>query len=612
MSGGFVVAGSLGTADYVVFALMLVVSAGIGFYFAWVSRGRGSSREFLTGGRTLTALPVSLSLTASFLSSITVLSNPADVYCFGAIFVFFVISYTLSVMVVSEVFLPVSYRLEITSIYEYLELRFNRATRLHATVLCIVQTILTCGIVIYGPALALSQVIGLNLWGGIISTGAVCTLYCTLGGLKAVVWTDVFQMGIMLAGYLSVVVKAVILQGGVSTIISDAQQGGRLNFWDFDMNPFRRHTFWTVSIGGTIAWIVVLGTNQAQTQRCVSCKSITHARVALFIFLLGLCLFLTSSVFAGLCLYSVFQDCDPWTSGLVSTPDQLIPYLVMGTLTSHPGLPGLFLAAVYSGALSTVSSGINALATVTLEDLIKPYTNLSEKHLVWMSKGLSFFYGVLCMSFAGLASVMGGMMQAGVIVSGVLQGPVLGAFTLGILFSFTNSKGALSGLVLGLVASLCVGVGYIISPPPLSMTRPLPLSTEGCNVSATESFYTSTVPPTEPSFSVTTLNGGDGHLQEAEWNSPSYLYFSLIGAVTSVSVGLVVSLLTGGLRQRAESRLTLLKEDTVSYHLFKLFTDRVRRRKDGVYSENNSETKPGSINPAFCDTEMDFKSSMSG
>ncbi|CAJ1054382.1 sodium-coupled monocarboxylate transporter 1-like isoform X1 [Xyrichtys novacula] len=599
-------AGSLGVADYVVFALMLVVSAAVGVYYAWTSRGKGTSREFLTGGRRLTALPVSLSLTASFMSSITVLSTPAEVYCFGAIFILSSFAYILSLMIVSEVFLPVSYRLSITSAYEYLELRFNRATRLLATILFIVQAVLYTGIVIYGPALALSQVTGLDLWGGIISTGAVCTLYCTLGGLKAVVWTDVFQMGIMFAGFLSVIIKTVTLQGGVSTIISDAKHGGRLNIWDFDMNPLRRHTFWTLTIGGTVSWIVVYGANQAQIQRYISCKSITHARLALFINLLALCLFLMCSVFAGLCLFSIFKDCDPWTSGQVSTPDQLIPYLVMGTLTSNPGLPGLFLAAVYSGALSTVSTSINALATVTLEDLIKPYTTLSEKHQFWMSKGLSLLYGVLCISLAGLASVLGGMMQAAATVGGVILGPVLGVFTLGILFPFANAKGGLSGLLSGLVASLCVGVGAVIYPSPPTMTRPLPLSTEGCNVSTTESYnWTSTAPPTESSIFI---HSNDRYSLEESWHSPSYLYFSLIGTVTAITMGLIISLLTGGWREKVESRLTLMKEDTVSYHLFKFFFDRVLRRKSEIYPMKDSEMNDGNTNPAFCDGDIDLKS----
>ncbi|XP_068616101.1 sodium-coupled monocarboxylate transporter 1-like, partial [Brachionichthys hirsutus] len=498
MSADSLVAGSLVAADYVVFALMLVVSTSIGVYFSWVNRHQESARDFLTGGRRLTALPVSMSLTASFTSSIAVLSTPAEVYRHGAIFVFVALGQALSAVVVSEIFLPVFYRLAVTSTYEYLELRFNRATRLLGTVIFIVQTMLYNGIVIYGPALAFSQIADIDLWGGIISTGIVCTLYCTLGGLKAVVWTDVFQIGIMLSGVLAVIIKSVILQGGLSTIISDSQQGGRLNFLDFDTNPLRRHTFWTMVIGQTLGWTAVNGITQSQVQRYVSCKSLTHARIALYICMLGLCTFVVSAVFVGMCLFSFYKNCDPWTSGQVSDPDQLMPYLVMDILTDYPGLPGLFFAAVCSGTLSTVSSSINALAAVTLEDLIKPYTNMSEKHLFWMSKGLTFFYGILGIGMAGLASAMGTMMQESVVITSSTGGPLLGIFILGIFCPFVNSKGALSGLLLGLAASFCVSIGGIIYPPPTAMTRPLPLTTEGCDFNITDSFnWTSTVLPTQ-------------------------------------------------------------------------------------------------------------------
>ncbi|XP_068162731.1 sodium-coupled monocarboxylate transporter 1-like isoform X2 [Antennarius striatus] len=503
MSGDSHVAGSLFAADYVVFALVLLVSISIGVYFAWANRGRENSRDFLTGGRTLTAFPVSLSLTASFLSSVTVLSSPAEVYRYGASFVYFGLGQTLAVVMVSEIFLPVFYRLATISTYEYLEMRFNRATRLLGTVIFIFQTMLYVGIVIYGPALALNQIADIDLWGGIITTGSVCTFYCTLGGLKAVVWTDVFQILIMLAGCLAVIIMSVIIRGGLFNVISDSQQGGRLNFLDFDINPLRRHTFWTMVIGAAIHWAGVNGATQSQVQRYVSCKSITHARTAMCIYIVGLCIFTVSTVFAGMCLFSIYKNCDPWTSGKVSALDQLIPYLVMDILSDYSGLPGLFFAAVCSGSLSTVSTSINALAAVTLEDLIKPYTNMSEKHLFWMSKGLTFFYGILCIGMAGLASAMGAMMQASVVVFGATGGPLLGVFTLGILCPFVTSKGALSGLLVGLAASSCVSIGGLIYPPSPAMARPLPLTTAGCYFNATNSYnWTSTAAPTE-SVSIT-------------------------------------------------------------------------------------------------------------
>ncbi|XP_036976770.1 sodium-coupled monocarboxylate transporter 1 isoform X2 [Acanthopagrus latus] len=562
------------------------------------------------GGRRLTALPVSLSLTASFMSAITVLSNPAEVYRYGANIGFYGISYVLTMVVTSEVFLPVFYRLSITSTYEYLELRFNRTIRLLGTVLFIAQTILYTGIVIYAPALALNQVTGMDLWGAVISTGVVCTFYCTLGGLKAVVWTDVFQLGVMLAGFLSVIIRSVVLKDGVLPIISDSQEGGRLNFWDFDTNPLRRHTFWTISIGGTFVWVSIYGINQAQVQRYISCKSIIHAKLSLYINLLGLLSILLCSVFAGMCLFSVYKDCDPWTAGLVSAPDQLMPYLVMDILRDYPGLPGLFVAAAYSGSLSTVSSSINALAAVTVEDLIKPYTSMSEKHLSWTSKGLSLIYGVLCIGMAGLASLMGGILQAAISIFGIIGGPLLGLFTLGILCPFANSKGVLLGLMSGLVVSLWLGIGAQIYPPTPAMTRPLSLTTEGCNFTTTDSFnWTSTVQPTQPtSITAAPVNRTDGNSRPPltdNWYSLSYLYFSPVGTIITISVGLLFSLFTGGWKVKVESRLTLTKEDTTLYHLVKFFKDTVMRQT-GQLDLTRDRERFGGPNPGFCDVELDL------
>uniref|UniRef100_A0A672F3M9 Solute carrier family 5 member 8 n=1 Tax=Salarias fasciatus TaxID=181472 RepID=A0A672F3M9_SALFA len=531
VSGVSVGGRSFSAADYLVFGVMLAVSAAIGVYHAWADRGRSSSEEFLTGGRRLTALPVSLSLTASFMSAITMLSNPAEVYRYGASIVFFGVSYAVMVLVTSEIFIPLFYKLSVASTYEYLELRFSRAVRLLGTVFFLLShlQVLYTGIVIYAPALALNQVTGIDLWGAVVSTGVVCTFYCSVGGLKAVVWTDVFQLGVMLAGFLCVIIGSVRLQGGLASIVSDSRDGGRLVFQDFDLNPLRRHTFWTITVGGSFLWISIYGINQSQVQRYLSCRTMSHARYSLYINLLGLWLVLLCSVFSGVCLYSVYQSCDPWTTGRVAAPDQLVPYLVMDILGDYPGLPGLFVAAAYSGSLSTVSSSINALATVTVEDFIKPHTHLSDKSLFWTSKGTSECLVLETPRSAKARS--SSSRSAALSITGIIGGPLLGLFTLGVLFPFANS-GALSGLVSGLAVALWVGVGAQMYPPPPEMTRPLALNTSGCNFTASGNFnWTS---------DRSVLRSG-----LADWYSLSYLYFSVLGAVTAVGVGLLVSRLTG-------------------------------------------------------------------
>ncbi|CAL8294605.1 unnamed protein product [Boreogadus saida] len=530
--------GTFVTWDYVVFALLFVVSSGIGVFFAIKERNADSSKDFLVGGRQMTCVPVALSLTASFMSAVTVLGAPADVYRFGASYVLYGIAYTFVVVVTAELFVPIFYASGITSTYEYLELRFCRSVRVMSTLLYLVQTILYTGVVVYAPALALNQVTGFNLWGSIVATGIVCTFYCTLGGLKAVVWTDAFQMVVMVMGFLSVLIQGAQSVGGVEAMWSKAQAGGRLDVFDFDPNPLRRHTFWTLSIGGTFTWLGIYGVNQSVIQRCISCKTQTHARLALYLNLLGLVVILCCAVFCGLIMYAFYADCDPWSAGRVSAPDQLMPYFVMEILGEFPGLPGLFVACAFSGTLSTVAASINALATVTYEDFVKHcWANLSNTATTWTIKGLCVIFGIACTSMAVVASYMGGIVQAALSIHGMCGGPMLGMFSLGILFPCANSKGAIGGFVAGIAVAFWAGIGAFIYPAPPFNSRPLPLITDGCpwlnsSVSpATDAPFLTSLPPRPP-------------LADS-WYSLSYLYLSAVGFITTLTVGLLITSLTG-------------------------------------------------------------------
>ncbi|XP_024073438.1 sodium-coupled monocarboxylate transporter 1 [Terrapene carolina triunguis] len=556
--------------DYVVFGAMLLVSAVIGVYYAFAGGGQQTSKDFLMGGRSMSALPVALSLTASFMSAVTVLGTPAEIYLYGAIFCIFAITYFLVVVISAEVFLPVFYRLGITSTYEYLELRFNKYLRLCGTILFIIQTILYTGIVIYAPALALNQVTGFDLWGAVIATGIVCTFYCTLGGLKAVVWTDVFQVGIMVAGFSSVIIRAVVVQEGIGRILNDSYHGGRLNFWDFNPNPLQRHTFWTIIIGGTFTWTGIYGVNQSQVQRYIACKTSFQAKLSLYINLLGLWAILVCAMFCGLAMYSIYHDCDPWTAKRVSAPDQLMPYLVLDILRDFPGVPGLFVASAYSGTLSTVSSSINALAAVTVEDLIKPYfSSLSEKKLSWISKGMSLFYGGVCIAMAGVASLLGSLLQAALSIFGMVGGPLLGLFSLGILFSFANPIGAFVGLIGGFTVSLWVGIGAQIYPPLPERTMSLNLTTIGCDIGSPGTGGNWTATTEMPTLTTLVhLQGTERPVLADYWYSLSYLYFSTLGTLVTIALGMIVSLLTGGIKQNIDRKFLLTKEDLLSSFSF--------------------------------------------
>ncbi|XP_061102982.1 sodium-coupled monocarboxylate transporter 2 [Conger conger] len=532
-------------ADYAVFAALFVVCSGIGIFFAVKERKRATSQEFLVGGRQMSCGPVALSLTASFMSAVTILGTPADVYRFGGGFIFFGIAFLFVVIFSAEVFVPVFYRSGITSTYEYLEQRFSKGVRMAATLIYMVQTILYTGIVVYAPALALNQVTGFHLWGSVFATGIVCTFYCTLGGLKAVVWTDTFQMGVMVVGFLAVLIQGCSLAGGVQEVWQTAQQGSRLDILDFDPDPLRRHTFWTVSIGGTFTWLGIYGVNQSTIQRCISCKSERHAKMALYLNLLGLLVIIFCAVMSGLIMYAFYAQCDPWSAGLVEASDQLMPYFVMEILEDYPGLPGLFVACAFSGTLSTVAASINALATVTYEDFVKQYCDLTDKAGTWVSKGLCVVFGVVCTTMAVAASFMGGIVQAALSIHGMCGGPMLGLFSLGILFPCTNTKGAAGGLVLGITLSFWAGIGAFIYPALDSKTRPLPLTTGGCTAQNSSTVNTTVPPLTSQTTSLRPLLAD-------YWYSMSYLYYSAVGYIATVAGGLLITWLTGSVAEEVK------------------------------------------------------------
>ncbi|TNN76456.1 Sodium-coupled monocarboxylate transporter 1 [Liparis tanakae] len=251
-------------------------------------------------------------------------------------------------------------------------------------------------------------------------------------------------------------------------------------------------------------------------------------------------------MFTGLTMYSVYKNCDPLTNGDIGTYDQMLPYLVMDILADYPGIPGLFVAAAYSGTLSTVSSSINALVAVTVEDFILPVCkNLSEKQVTWMNMGLSVFFGALCIGMAGVASVLGNILQAALSIFGMISGPLLGLYLLGMLFRTSNSIGGLVGLILGLVLTLWVGVGGLTFPPTAEKTNPLQVSTAGCNSTLGQNFTTAA-----PWTSAATPQTDVRPPLADSWYSLSYLYFAVVGTLTTMASGLLVSMITGGCKQQ--------------------------------------------------------------
>lgn len=318
--------------DYVVLSIILLISALIGIYYRYTGGKQRTTKEYLLADQSMSTFVVSFGLMASFMSAISLLGVSNESYQFGTMFCIINIAYILSTPIAAYLFLPVFYRMRTTSVYEYLERRFGHATRLSASLAYSVQMILYMGIVLYAPALALEAVTGINKSAAILIIGLVCTFYSTLGGLKAVLVTDVLQSLLMFAAIYSVIIVSAINAGGLSAIWETAETRGRLYVTDFSFDPTVRHTWWSLIIGGMVTYLSLYGVNQVQVQRLLSVKNLKGAQAALWWNLPILSLLSFSTLFSGLSIFYYYRNCDPLLEGRIISRDQLMPLFAVDTM----------------------------------------------------------------------------------------------------------------------------------------------------------------------------------------------------------------------------------------------------------------------------------------
>lgn len=525
-------------ADYVIFAVLLAASMGIGLYHALSGGRQRTTQEFLMADRSMSCLPVSLSLIASFQSAVAIIGVPAEIYTHGTQYWFIGCAYILGLLIPAHVFIPVLYRLRLSSAYQYLELRFGKVVRICGTLTFIFQTVVYMGVCVYTPAFALNAVTGFELWGAVLATGLVCTLYTTIGGLKAVIWTDVFQTLVMFAGQLAVIVVGVLQTGGVSEVWRKVWEGNRISTLDLNPDPTERHTFWTLGVGGVFLMLSLYGVNQSQVQRYLSSRTEKEAVRSCYMVFPSLQLALALSCVMGLVMFARYCGEDPSDKLGTSSRDAMVIYFVMDMLQGLPGLPGLFIACLFSAALSTISSAFNSLATVTMEDLIKPhFPAMTEARATLLSKALAMSYGLLCLAMAYLTHLMGdSVLQVALKIFGMVGGPVLGLFCLGMFFPWANSAGAVAGLGAGLAMAFWVGIGSIVTRS--SGARSLPRDCRAMSGNATAAIQTA--------FSNVTVSQPTGLKR---FYSLSYMWYSGFSCFTVILIGLIISFLTGPMKE---------------------------------------------------------------
>ncbi|XP_060561770.1 sodium-coupled monocarboxylate transporter 1-like isoform X1 [Ruditapes philippinarum] len=524
------------TWDWVVFGALLGISALIGVYYAVKShynKTADSTGEFLMGGRKIPLLPASVSILVSFMSAITILGAPAEMYTAGTMYFLYLLGLILACVISATIFVPLFYPLKLTSSFQYLEGRFkSKAAKLTGAIIMVVQQIMYMGIATFAPSTALEAVTGFPTWATIVTVGCVSTFYTFLGGMKAVIWTDVFQSTIMVAGLLAITIQGIIKVGSFGEVWKINEDWNRIDFWEANPDPTIRHSIWSLVFGTAVTWTGAFGVTQASVQRYCAVETYKKAKISVLLNILGCIILVVLASLAGVVMFAYYAQsgCDPLSAKEVGNANQLIPYFVMEVL-GYPGLPGLFVSCLFSGALSTMSSCLNALAAVCWEDMLKPLIGekVTESTKTWITRTLVAVFGGAGIGFAFMAQNLGGtVLQASMSFTGAASGPLLGIFLLGGLFPRANAPGCVVGGVLGLVLALWVSIGAYSLP---GRGYALDFPTENCSLPEVDNNVTASATPV-------TLSAVQ------QFYTLSYLWFSSVGTLSTIIIGLLVSLIT--------------------------------------------------------------------
>ncbi|XP_034235263.1 sodium-coupled monocarboxylate transporter 2-like [Thrips palmi] len=520
-----------GWVDYLVLALTLGISLLVGLYYGCCGSRQSTEGEYLLGNKEMKMTPVAISLIAGYISGITLLGTPGDIYSYGTQYYAIILGIFFMSFAINYLFLPVFTGLGVKSSYEYLQVRFrHRAVRTVSSFIFVFDEIITIPMYMYVPCLALEQVTSLHrMWTAPVMM-LICILYTGLGGLKAVIWTDAIQMCIFCLSLVIIFVMGTVAVGGFGAVFTAAAEGGRLEIFNISPDPLQRTTLWGAVIGGFMYWTGFNSVNQTCVQRYLAVPNLKTARRAVWVFSAGVVCIISFCTYVGLLMYAYFRDCDPLAAGIVSTSDQLVAHFVMRVEGHLPGLPGLFMAGVVAAALSSISVSLNSTAGVVLDDFWRSYTSkrLNANQAAVFAKVTCAVFGFLCVGIMMAMQNVEYMIQVAMTLTGIAAGTQFGLFSLGMFNPWANYKGAIVGTVTSLVVVTWMSVGAQLMAMDGRINNPrLPSNVTGCVPAVEPTPQPTTDPTVLPLYRV------------------SYLWTASIGWLLVMVLGSLVSLVTG-------------------------------------------------------------------
>lgn len=437
---------TLPLADLLVLAAYVLIVLAVG---AWAARKQQGPDAYFLANRDLPWLLVGISILATAFSAASLLGGPGEAYAHGLLWLQLQLGDLVAIALVALVFIPALRGRDLTTAYEFLEERFDHRVRAVASALFIGQVLFRTGILIYGPALALATITGVDVRWAIIAVGIVATIYTVLGGITAVIWTDALQLVVVVGGLLAcVVILATETAGGLTAALAVASEAGRTRVVDPDQAWTSVRSLPGAVIGYGLLALSVAGTNQQSVQRYLTCRDVRGAQRAAWTgWVVGLVV-TALTLLVGVLLFAFYRGQDPAVVGDLG-PDAVFPHFIGTALPT--GLAGLLVAAIFAAAMSSLDSALNSLATATMHDFVGRYRRspLAGGGILRWSRGLTIAWGVLAIAAALYVAGQGTLLAMAVRYMGYFAGPVLGVFVLALWPRRVRSGAALIGASVG-------------------------------------------------------------------------------------------------------------------------------------------------------------------
>ena len=434
----------LGTLNWTILIGYILLNIGLGFV---LSKNVKTADDFYVGRRTTPWWAIGISVVATYVSALSFLGGPAWSYSESLAVIAIHLNYPIVVVLVVTLFLPFFFNSGVASIYDYIERRFGTKSRVVISGVFLVSQTLTSAAILYATSLVIQFITGIDVKTAIVIVTVIALVYTMMGGITAVIWTDVIQAGVLFVGAF-IILFALIDQmpAPIMDVLADLKAQGKTNPLNFSFDWTAEATIWSGVIAMTLFHVTVYGANQMMVQRTLAAKNIGDAKKSFLLMGYGAFFIYFLFFFLGILFYGYY--------GGREFDDGNTIILEFAASYGLPGLMGIIAAAIVAASMSSLDSSFNSLATISTIDFYQKFhkPNESPEHYLKASRAFTIFWAIIIIIPAIIYSTSeGSVLQTLSKIGSYFVGAKLSMFGLGFFSRQTTEKGLLVGVAVGFV-----------------------------------------------------------------------------------------------------------------------------------------------------------------